>query len=306
MLQKPRPWLYLTLGVVLLGLTGFFSTRRGDTTASRGSVPVRNYQRIVSLAPSITETLFALGLGDRVVGVTRYCDYPPAAVEKAKIGGYYDLNYEAIVALQPDLVVCLNEHAENHNNLQNLDLNYHTLDHDRVETILASIRSLGETCGVKARSDELVSGIEERMARIKARRIDQRRPRVMVCIGRHMGFADLGNVYIAGRDGFYSQMIELAGGVNVYQDELAFPVVTGEGLMHLAPEIVIDMVPDLAQRGLTVDQVRAQWQQLPDLPAVRNGRVFVFTDDFVVIPGPRFVQILEKMAAVLHPEGVLP
>lgn len=299
-------WLLTVVIVILVVATGLSLRWRDDRVPVCGSANIRaeDYRRIVSLAPSVTESLFALGLGDRVVGVTNYCDYPVEALTKSKIGGYYDLNYEAVVALQPDLLICLTEHAEHHSDLERLGLHTLTLDHDRVETILGSIESIGETCGAEARAEQLLHDIKGRMARVAARHIDERRPRVLVCIGRNMGSADLGNVlYIAGNDGFYSQMITCAGGVNAYTEKMAFPMVTGEGLLHLAPEVIIDMVPDLDQRGLTEAQVQAQWQQLPDLPAVRHGCVHVFTDDFVVIPGPRFIQILEKMAKVLHPEG---
>ena len=121
-----------------------------------------------------------------------------------------------------------------------------------------------------------------------------------------MGSATIDEVYVAGRGGFYDEMVVLAGGVNAYPDRLAFPVVTGEGLLRLQPEIILDMVPDLRAKGQTEAEVLQQWKSLPDLSAVQQGRVILFTEDFVVVPGPRFIDILEKMAAAIHPEGVTP
>jgi iron complex transport system substrate-binding protein len=262
------------------------------------------YQRIVSLAPSITECLFALGLGDRVVGVTNYCDYPPEALTKNKIGGYYDLNLEAVVALSPDLVVCLPEHANHLSNLDRLDLSHLTVDHRKVETIIESLTILGDKCGASEKAKSLVEEIRRRMASIQKRNIDGKYPSVLVCVGRNMGSATIDDVYVAGRAGFYEEMITLAGGTNTYKGDLAFPVVTGEGLLRLKPEIIIDMVTDLPKTGLTEAEVLQQWDNFPDLPAVKQGRVFLFTDDFVVVPGPRFIQILEKMSAAIHPEGI--
>ena len=141
------------------------------------------------------------------------------------------------------------------------------------------------------------------MATVQNRVIDEKRPRVLVCVGRNMGSATIDNVYIAGRGGFYDEMITLAGGTNAYQDNLAFPMVTGEGLLRLQPEIIIDMVADLSEKGLSEADVLEQWDSLVDLQAVRDKQVFLFTEDFVVVPGPRFIQILEKMAMVIHPEG---
>jgi iron complex transport system substrate-binding protein len=250
--------------------------------------------------------LFALGLGNQVVGVTNYCDYPPEALTKNKIGGYYDLNLEAVVALRPDLVVCLPEHAGSLVDFERLDLWHLTLDHRKVETILESLMTLGNTCGVTERAKSIVQGIRQRITSVQKRVIDGKRPRVLVSVGRNMGSATINDIYVAGRTGFYDEMITLAGGINAYQGSLAFPVVTGEGLLRLEPEIIIDMVTDLPKSGLNESEVLQQWDSFPDLPAVKQRRVFLFTDDFVVVPGPRFIQILEKMAAVIHPEGIEP
>ncbi|MDI9431955.1 MAG: ABC transporter substrate-binding protein [Planctomycetota bacterium] len=295
----------VVLGVILLG-SGRARTRTGEGPSESVMSPVqgKTYRRIVSLAPSITESLFALGLGDRVVGVTSFCDYPPEALAKSKVGGYYDLNYEAIVALEPDLVVCLPEHEGRLADLDRLNLPHLTVDHRRVEAILESLATLGRVCGVEERAEELVKDIRGCIAAVQNRTIDQSRPRVLLCVGRNMGSAAIDDVYIAGRGGFYDEMIVLAGGINAYEGQLDFPVVTGEGLLRLQPDVIIDMVPDLQEKGLSKADVLKQWSVLADLPAVRQRRVFLFTEDFVVVPGPRFIQILEKMAAMIHPEGV--
>ncbi len=295
----------VALGAILLG-SGGVRRQKGEGGSEPAASPAqeKTYRRIVSLAPSITESLFALGLGDRVVGVTSFCDYPPEALAKSKVGGYYDLNYEAIVALEPDLVVCLPEHKGRLADLDRLTLPHLTVDHRRVEAILESLATLGRVCGASEQAQELVEDIRGRIAAVQSRVIDQSRPRALLCVGRNMGSAAIDDVYIAGRGGFYDEMIVLAGGINAYEGQLAFPVVTGEGLLRLQPDVIIDMVPDLHEKGLTEADVLKQWSVLADLPAVRQGRVFLFTEDFVVVPGPRFIQILEKMAAAIHPEGV--
>lgn len=287
---------------IILRLTAEAPERTFDAPSGAQGIT----SRMVSLSPSITECLFALGLGDRVVGVTNYCDYPPEARTKSKVGGYYDLNLEAIIALHPDLVVCMPEHADYLSDLERLGLSHLTVDHRKVETILDSLTTLGRTCGVPERAKVLVQDIRQRMTSVQKRVVNGRRPSVLVCVGRNMGSATIDEVYVAGRAGFYEEIISLAGGMNAYQGkgELVYPVITGEGLLRLKPEIIIDMVADLAESGLTEADVLQQWKSFPDLPAVKQGRVFLFTDDFVVVPGPRFIQILEKMAAVIHPEGI--
>ncbi len=295
----------VALGMILIRSRGVRTqASKEDGGLAASFIQETTYRRIVSLAPSITESLFALGLGDRVVAVTSFCDYPPEVLTKSKVGGYYDLNYEAIVALEPDLVVCLPEHEGRLADLDRLNLPHLTVDHRRAEAILESLTTLGRVCGAKERAEELVEDIRGRMAAVGDRVIDPSRPRVLLCVGRNMGSAVIDDVCIAGRGGFYDEMIVLAGGINAYQETLAFPAVTGEGLLRLQPDVIIDMVPDLPEKGLSEADVLRQWSVLADLPAVRQRRVFLFTEDFVVVPGPRFVQILEKMAAAIHPEGI--
>ncbi len=296
--------------VVILGLalvaqrSGWSLTPQGNSDPTPASVQEKTYRRIVSLSPSITECLFALGLGERVVGVTDFCDYPPEALTKDKVGGYYDLNYEAIVALHPDLVVCLPEHREHLANLDRLDLPHVTVNHRHVRTILTSLTTLGRVCGVPEQAQAVVEDICRRMEAVKERLTDGNHPRVLVCVGRSLGSAIIDDVSIAGRGGFYDEMVTLAGGVNAYEDRLAYPILTGEGLLRLQPEIIIDMVTDLSESGLSEADVRRQWDSLEDLPAVKEGRVFLFAEDFVVVPGPRFIETLEKMAVAIHPEGI--
>lgn len=309
--MQTRRWLLAAIAMIALAIALVIALQGpgetgdpGDPNPTAASVPHKAYSRIVSLAPSITECLFALGLGDRVVGVTDFCDYPPEALFKSKVGGYYDLNCEAILTLQPDLVVCLPDHHEFLADLDRLGLTHLTLDHRRMTTILESLAELGRVCGVPERAQSVMAKIERRMEAVKEQGTEGSRPRVLVCVGHNMGSAAIDEVYIAGRGGFYDEMITLAGGTNAYQDDLAFPLVTGEGLLRLQPDIILDMVADLSEKGLREEDVLKQWSSLPDLKAVQAERVFLFTDDFVVVPGPRFIQILEKMAAAIHPKRI--
>ncbi len=272
-----------------------------DTKHIPGQEGSETPERIVSLAPSITEILFALGLGDRVVGVTRYCDYPPEALSTEKVGGYYDPNYEAMVSLRPDLVILLPEHAEPREQLARLGLRTLVVDHTSIPGILASITTIGETGGAELRAAEIVGDIEARMERVR-RNVEALPPSpVLICVGRTMGTGSLDEVYVAGNDGFYSEMLAAAGGVNAYVGDTGFPIVSTEGILRMNPEVIIDMVPDLEAEGWSKEAIRKEWDTVSGVGAVKNGRVHVFADDFVVIPGPRFVEIVEKMARVIHP-----
>jgi iron complex transport system substrate-binding protein len=259
------------------------------------------YRRIVSLAPSITETLFILGVMDRIVGVTRYCDFPPEALAKTEIGGYYDPNYEAIVALNPDLIIMLVEHEGPKQHLNKLGLATLVVDHRSVSGILNSIQTIGRACGVEEKAESIVADIRERINRIRQKTVGLPRSRVLISVGRNMGSGSLRDIYISGRDDFYDEMISLAGGINAYEGNVAFPIVSGEGIIQMNPEVVIDMVPDLDRSDWDEAMVLEEWKAVSNVAAVKNGRVHVFGEGFVVIPGPRFILILEKIARALYP-----
>ncbi|MBN2321052.1 MAG: ABC transporter substrate-binding protein [Acidobacteria bacterium] len=259
-------------------------------------------QRIISLAPSITESLYALGRMDRVVGVTRYCDYPPEALTKTKIGGYYDPNYEAIVMLEPDLIIMLAEHEGPRKHLADLGYNIVVVNHKSISGILRSIEAVGEACGASGRAKSLTDDIKARMERIREKTAGRPLPRVMVSIGRNMGSGTLTDVYISGKEGFYDEMLEIIGGVNAYSGGVAFPVVSSEGIIMMNPEVIIDMVPDLEENGWSPEMIYREWDALSQVDAVKNGRVHVFGEDYVAVPGPRFISIMEKMARVMYPD----
>jgi iron complex transport system substrate-binding protein len=260
-------------------------------------------RRVVSLAPSVTESLFALGLGDRVVGVTRYCAHPPEVRTLPRIGGYDDPNYEAIVALRPDLVVGLPRHAEHLERLRRQGLVTLAVQEGGVARIVETLEVLGRTCGAAERAAGLVDGIRRRMSRVENRTRDLARPRVLVTVGRNMGSGGIKDVYVAGRDGFYDEMIRLAGGANpAAATALPFPRLSPEGITRLNPEVIVDMVDDPERGGSSVAAIVAEWDALAEVAAVRDRRVHVISGDRAVVPGPRFVEVLEELARLLHPE----
>jgi iron complex transport system substrate-binding protein len=292
-------------GLVFLGIGS-----RPDGVDSPDARPEANPQppqRIVSLSPSITEILFALGLGDRVVGVSRYCQYPPEARKKAQVGGYLDPSYEAILALKPDLVVLRSEKEQFVNAFHELGLNLLPVRHDRVEGILESIVAIGRRCGVEARARRMVADIQGQMHRISAKTAGLERPRVIVVAERTLASGKIQNVYVAGADGFMNRMILLAGGKNACADSAAgFPVVSGEGILRMNPQVIFDLVAERSRAGLSREEILRDWQQLPDVEAVRTGRVYLIDDDYAFIPGPRFIRLVEKFARLLHPERLPP
>ncbi|MBT3287738.1 MAG: ABC transporter substrate-binding protein [Victivallales bacterium] len=301
-IQQNRRWWFIIAGVALLFALSF-ALRQVNRIASK-PVPAAkaHYQRIISLAPSITETLFALGLGDAVVGVTRYCDYPKEAKGKQDVGGYFDPNYEAILGLEPDLVVTMPEHEKTRAYLAERGIRTLTVSHKTIPGILASIQTLGEHGGVPERAAALIADLRRRMARVAEQIPSGTRPKVMIVMGRDVEAKTMGSIYIAGRGGWYDELLNAAGGENAFLDTMPSPRVSAEGILKINPEVIVEMLGDM--NGAPPDRQKAMqvWRPLAGVKAVREGRVHLFLDDFAIIPGPRFVLTLERLARVLHPE----
>lgn len=257
-------------------------------------------QRIVSLAPSVTEVLFAVGLGPRVVAVTSYCRYPPAALRLPKIGGYLTPSYEALVSAAPDLAVVLPEHADIEPKLAMLRVPVLRLDHRSIEGVLAGIDAVGRRCGVEAGAEALARGLRDRLARLTAATARLVRPRVLLCFGRT---DDLRRVYASAPGTVHDDLLTYAGGINaVPPGPVSYPTLSLEGVLRLDPDVIVELAPG---RGDAAALMR-QWQAAGALRAVKTGRIHVFTDDFLSVPGPRFVRFTETLARALHPGALRP
>lgn len=298
------PWALLAL-VFLLTLSGrsFLLARVWGGQGHPGHPAAHQLpHRIISLAPSVTELLFALGLGDRVVGVTNHCRYPSAVLSKEKVGDYYHPDYEAILSLRPDLVVLLPEHEEAERYLSSLGVKTLRVNHFTIPGVLDSMLLIGKICGTET-GEQMVEDIRGRMETIRSKTDGLEPSRVLVSLGRNMGPGIIRDVYICGEDGFYSEMIELAGGKNAYRGgELKFPTLSAEGIVRLNPQVILEIVPDLAESGWKEEDILRQWGQLRGVDAVIHHRVHVLSHDYAVVPGPRFILILDDMAKLIHPE----
>ncbi len=282
--------------------------RRIDEPLRPECMPQWRCGRIVSMAPSITETLYALGLGSRVVGVSHECHYPPEVEklkEKGDIGGYYDPNFEAILRLKPDLVVMLEEQAESLPGMAKLNLETLVVCHKTVDGILDSFRTIGRVCGKGPEGRRMQDHYRDRLARIGNRTRGLARPRVLMVLGRiDLASGHLVNVYAAGVDGYFDRMIELAGGQNAYQERgVRYPVVSPEGIRKLDPDVIVDLVSPDDLRKAGPRAIIEDWNDVDAVKAVRNHRVLVRDQDYAMIPGPRFIQLVEDLARALHPEA---
>jgi iron complex transport system substrate-binding protein len=285
-------------------LGGAIALRRGvPPEAARPVETPAAPRRIVSLAPSITETLFALGLGERVVGVTRYCTYPPEAVERDKVGGFEDVSFEALAALKPDLVALLDAHRDVAARCAAMGWPVLTVRHKTLEGILDSVVVIGRACGVPARAAELADTLRARMDAVRSTVRDRPRPRVLMALGDAIGEESAGQIYIVGRGGFYDSLLELAGGRNAYEGSLIFPSVSVEGVLGMNPDVIVCLTASRDQADDVTAGVLRRWRSFGGLKAVRDGAVHVLGGGYVMVPGPRFVETLDGLARILHPEA---
>lgn len=291
----------VTLGLLVLSFVGHRLAQRQHTNSVPLQTSPATPKRIVSMAPSLTETLFALGLESQTVGVTRYCKFPPEAQQKAQIGGFLDPNYEAIAGLRPSLIVTFPEHSALRDKLAGTGCDFLTVKHKTPEDILASIETLGHECGAEAAAQLLVSKIRGTMAAVSSSIGGKQKPRTLIVVDRTLGEGKIDKAYIAGADGYFSRLIELAGGVNAYAGDVAFPCVSAEGILTMNPEVVIEITASLRERGLAETAVLKDWDPLGDVAAVKTGRIHVFTEGFASVPGPRFHLLLGELARAIHP-----
>jgi iron complex transport system substrate-binding protein len=286
--------------VSVLALLCGCSDRGAERVPPSDPVPPR---RIVSLAPSLTETLFALGVGDRVVGVTRYCAFPPEVRGLPKVGGHLDPNFEAIVSLEPDLVVLIPSGEANARRLESLGVPVLQVDQHDVESLLNSVSVLAAACGVEESGIRVRADIERRLAAVAALVEGAPRPRTVVVVGHDIGGGVVRSVWAAGPDTFYSGVLEVAGGVNAVQGGVVqYPEISREGLATLDPDVVLDVVAGVEERGLEMTEILTGWRQLNELRAVREDRFRVLEGDVMVVPGPRLPEMVREVAVSLHPE----
>jgi len=264
------------------------------------TAPVDVPLRIVAMAPSLTETLLALDLENRLVGVTRYC---PKVDGTVNVGGYFDPSYETILSLDPDLVIVMQSHDELHRRLRDLGLDTLKVDQHDVRGILTSVETIASRCGVEKRGLDLVDGLRRSLDEVVIAVEGLDRPRVLVVVGRDPGGGRVGTLWAAAADTFYDDVIGLAGGVNAISNTvIRYPELSLEGVMAVDPDVILDVVADGGERGVRLDTAAADWLELEDLRAVRDHRVHVLMQDFVVIPGPRIVDTVRTFAECLHPE----
>ena len=255
--------------------------------------------RIVSTSPSITETLFALGLGGRVVGVSSYCRFPEQVTKLPRVGTFLKPDAEIIAQLRPDLVVIHAGPNQVPRQLAALHIATVTVDSGTLASVYSTTKAIGTAAGVATKADALVADIQRRLDAVRVASAKHPQRRVLVIVGRQPG--TLTDLIAVGRGSYLSDLVTLAGGVNVLSDPSLpeYPRVSMESIVRLAPDVIVDA----GDMGETVEEHKRRqpiteglWKQQVNVKAARSGDVHAVTSDAFVVPGPRVVEAAETMA----------
>ncbi len=253
--------------------------------------------RIVSLAPSVTETLFALGAGSEVVGVSQYCDYPPQALDLPRVGSFLTPNLEAIIALRPTLVVGL-ELSSDVRQIRALDsMGYPVLlvSDDSLQQIETSIEKVGARINRKTEAGRLVAQIQAQIMAVKNRLAKVKPLRALMLVGHQP-------IVAVGPGTYLDELMRIARADNIVE-------AVGEQWPHISMEFIIAMHPQVILDGaMGTDPASSSdfWERYPTIPAVRDHRVYGYAEDPMLHAGPRVGQSLEIIARKVHPEAWRP
>ncbi len=252
-------------------------------------------RRVVALAPSITEIVFALEEQDRLKGVTRYSDFPPEALKYPKVGSYVQLDLEKIVALKPDLCIAIRDGNPKNviDRLASLNIPVYVVDPRNSQAVMESILKIGMLLNAAEKAEKLVKNMRRRIQRVKflVDRVDTR-PRVFFQIG-------ISPIISVGTHTFCHELIVLAGGKNLSEGPVSYPRFSKEQVLAISPEVLI---VSSMERERVFEQVKSEWDQWPDLPAVKNKRIFLVDSNLFDRPTPRLVDGLELLLQLIHPE----
>ncbi len=257
--------------------------------------------RIISLIPAVTEILFAIGAGPQVVAVSSFDRYPPDVEKLQRVGALIDPDVERILSLRPDLVIVYASQSDLRAQLQRALIPTYVYSHAGLPDISATIRDVGTRVGRGAAATQVAASIEGRIHAVRRRVAGLARPSTLVVFEREP--FTLRGIYASGGVGFIHDMLEAAGGTNIFADVKREAVqATTELILARGPAVVIELRSSVASEDVRLREVAA-WTALGAVPAVRTGRVYLFGDPRMTIAGPRVAEVVEILGRTLHPDA---
>lgn len=255
--------------------------------------------RIVSLSPNLTQVIYALGSLDEVVGVTIYDEFPPQVKNLSKVGGWINPNYEAIMALNPDLVVLMKDQDISFGSkLRGLGLNtFIAKSNDSIADIIEAITDLGTMLDKNNEAQKLTANIQTKLNQIEEKTKNAKKKSVLIVVGRNPG--TLEDIYVIGRNNYIDELITLAGGENVVKNERNALKITKEAIFSFNPDVIIEINHQKAGRESEILEI---WNSLNQVDAVKNNQVHIVSSKVLLHPSQRIVQGAELLTYILHPE----
>jgi iron complex transport system substrate-binding protein len=267
--------LITAITIFLLIFATFFALKERAYITPSGN---KGEIRIISLTPSVTEILYFIGAGDMVKGRTRYCIYPPEVEEKPELGGLFDINYEGIISLSPDIVILSEFQRDAAARLKALGINYLAVNHNDFEGVLHSFPLIGDAAGID--TGAIAEALNAQIAAVRQRVAAYPSKRVIVAVSR-----DEGRLIIAGNDGFYSEALKILNAENPFALSAPYTAITREAILRLKPDVLIVLSYFGEEDGQTTG---------------KDGACIV-SGSFGYIPGPRFPLLLESFARCIYP-----
>lgn len=294
--KQKKMILFIGISIILFSASLVSAETRSmkDQTGRIVNVPV-SPKRVVSLAPSITEIVYDLKCGDLLKGATMYSDFPKAAQLLPKVGSYVYLDLEKIVSLQPDLCIGIKDGnpKEIVMRLEALGIPVYAVNPRSIDSIQATVIEIGDLLQADETARQVTGDMKSRIDNIRQLAATAKhRPRVFFQIG-------ISPIVSAGSDTFIHELIEIAGGINLAQPYTSYPRFSTEEVVVAAPDIMI--ITSMA-REKVFDQIKAKWKQWPNIPAVKNNRIFLVDSDLFDRPTPRLIEGLETLLQLIHPE----
>lgn len=289
------------IGVFISVLMIYFSQNRSSNTqfVDQNAYP----QRVICAVPNITEIVFALGQGDRVVGVSEFTTYPPEALHKSKIGGYIDPNLERIISLEPDLIIVISINSKLHALCEEKGIQLLHVEIENLKTLYQGIEMIASTLGCIEEGNQLVQSMKAGVTNVIEQTASlSEAPNVFICLSRMEG--EMTDMFTVTSNTFLGELVELSGGKNIFGDlKDRYPQISKESLLKREPEVIIELRPEDINLTRSISDIKTDWNELSSMPAVANGRIHIVTDDYIKIAGPRIAQSAERMLQLIHYEN---
>lgn len=255
------------------------------------------------MSPGITEILFAIGAGEQVVGVTDFCIYPEKAKSLPKVGGLLNPGYEAIITLQPDLII----HQPNKHKIktfgEKLGIRNLPITMLSLPEIFTTIKEIGIATNRENAADRLIQSMQEKINFHRKRLADVSTKSVLLVLG--ISNDSMRELYGVGPKTYLGEMLALAGGKNILTDtQTQYPKVSKEFIIHESPEVIIEVGPKDILSLEASKKRREGWQKFSTIRAVKNQKIHFIGSDYILIPGPRLVNIIDDFVNAIHPEIV--